>query len=60
MWGGQRGKKSRKERKKMTREWSEVGSSEGQRDLWLKSELGIVAHVCDPALRKWRQEDEAM
>lgn len=38
--------------KKRTRKWSEVGNSEGQRDLWLKSELGIVAHVCDPALRK--------
>lgn len=44
----------------MTRELSQVGDSEGQGDLWLKLELSVVAHACDPAaLRKWRQEEEA-
>lgn len=42
----------------MTRGLSQVGSSAGQRDLQLKSELGIAAHTWEPALRKWRQGGE--
>lgn len=38
---------------------SQIGDSEGQRDLGVISELSIVTHVCGPALRKWRQGDEA-
>lgn len=43
----------------MTRELSQIGDSEGQRDLGVMSELSIVTHVCGLALRKWRQGDEA-
>lgn len=39
----------------MTRELSQIGDSEGQRDLGGMSELSIVTHVCEPELRKWRQ-----
>ena len=43
----------------MTRELSQIGDSEGQRDLGVMSELSIVTHICGLALRKWRQGDEA-